>query len=220
MAKAAAAGLDVGAILSGLNQPLPLVRFQLLVQKAAEICQEVKTLGNNLLGAIEKEDNEAIALLRARHELVILGLAEAVRYAQWQEAIKSREGLEKSLASAAQRYIYYERLLGRKESEIKIPQLDTFDDKTLKSLWEMNFSAVEPFVEARYIDVNIDQNPETLFLTGGRKISRYESLELELLASAQRDQWMAAGISETGFVHESYSPVRCGNSTQSDWVRI
>src|SRR5260221_13866115 len=35
LARAAAAGLDVGAIVSGLNQPLPLVRFQYLVQKAA-----------------------------------------------------------------------------------------------------------------------------------------------------------------------------------------
>lgn len=34
LARAAAAGLDVGAIVSGINQPLPLVRFQLLVQKA------------------------------------------------------------------------------------------------------------------------------------------------------------------------------------------
>src|SRR5207249_248375 len=59
LAKAAAAGLDIGAVLSGVNQPLPLVRFQILVQKAAEICQEVKSLGNNLLSAIEKEDNEA-----------------------------------------------------------------------------------------------------------------------------------------------------------------
>ena len=38
LARAAAAGLDVGAIVNGLNQPLPLVRFQLLAQKAAEIC--------------------------------------------------------------------------------------------------------------------------------------------------------------------------------------
>ena len=58
LAKATAAGLDVGAIISGLNQPLPLVRFQFLIQKAAEVCQEVKSLGNNLLSAIEKEDNE------------------------------------------------------------------------------------------------------------------------------------------------------------------
>ena len=70
LARAAAAGLDVGAVVSGLNQPLPLVRFQLLVQKAAEICQEVKSLGSSLLAAIEKEDNEALAILRAQHERV------------------------------------------------------------------------------------------------------------------------------------------------------
>jgi hypothetical protein len=69
----AAAGLDVGAVVAGVNQPLPLVRFQLLVQKASETCQEVKSLGNNLLSAMEKEDNEALAILRAKHEKVILG---------------------------------------------------------------------------------------------------------------------------------------------------
>jgi hypothetical protein len=42
LARAAAAGLDVGAVISGINQPLPLVRFQVLVQKATEICQEVR----------------------------------------------------------------------------------------------------------------------------------------------------------------------------------
>src|SRR4030095_10732875 len=44
LARAAAAGLDVGAIVSGLSQPLPLVRFEFLIQKAAELCQEVKAL--------------------------------------------------------------------------------------------------------------------------------------------------------------------------------
>ena len=123
LAKAAAAGLDVGAIVSGINQPLPLVRFQLLVQKAAEICQEVKSLGNNLLSAIEKEDNEALALLRAKHERVILGLTEVVRYSQWQEAIKTREGLEQSLAIAIHRYTYYEKQLGKKITKSKFLNL-------------------------------------------------------------------------------------------------
>src|SRR5262245_23308077 len=47
--KASALGLDIGTVLSGADQPLPLVRFQVLIQKAAEICQEVKSLGNSLL---------------------------------------------------------------------------------------------------------------------------------------------------------------------------
>src|SRR5207249_3947501 len=48
LVRAAAAGLDVGAILSGLNQPLPLVRFQPLLQKASEIAQEAQSPGNAL----------------------------------------------------------------------------------------------------------------------------------------------------------------------------
>src|SRR6266568_89557 len=94
LARAAAAGLDVGAIVAGVNQPLPLVRFQLLVQKATEICQEVKSLGSNLLAAMEKQDNEALSILRARHERIILGLVEAVKYAQLQEAIKTAQRLD------------------------------------------------------------------------------------------------------------------------------
>ena len=65
---------------------LPLVRFQLLVAKATEICQEVKSLGANLLAAIEKQDNESLSLLRAQHENAILRLAEMVKYSQWQDA--------------------------------------------------------------------------------------------------------------------------------------
>ena len=47
------------AIVNGLNQPLPLVRFQLLVQKAAEVAERSKSLGNSLLAAMKKEDGEA-----------------------------------------------------------------------------------------------------------------------------------------------------------------
>ncbi|MGA9773952.1 MAG: insecticidal toxin protein [Blastocatellia bacterium] len=191
LAQAAAAGLDVGAIVSGANQPLSLVRFQVLVQKAAEICQEVKTLGNNLLSAIEKEDNEALAILRARHESVILGLAETVRYAQWQEAIKTREGLEKSLDNAAQRYVYYERQLGKQESEIQIPKLEKLDTNGLQS---MQFKQGEPEVKRRELEVDIfpglEGNP------AARKLSSYEVNEMILLEIADQFQ-LLAGINES-----------------------
>ncbi|OUL29490.1 insecticidal toxin protein [Nostoc sp. RF31YmG] len=185
LAKAAAAGLDVGTIISGINQPLPLVRFQFLVQKAAEICQEVKSLGNNLLSAIEKEDNEAFALLRAKHERVILGLAEAVRYSQWQEAIKSREGLEKSLAIAIQRYTYYERQLGKKDNEIQIPQLDALDTDGLEKL---KFKADEPEVKPRPIEIDIATGSAAdaaQALNGGKLLSSHEVRESLFLEGAQ-----------------------------------
>ena len=73
----------------------------------------MKSLGNNLLSAMEKEDGEALAILRAKHERVVMEMVEHVKYAQLQEAIKSKEGLLKSLALAVQRYTYYERQLGQ-----------------------------------------------------------------------------------------------------------
>lgn len=184
LAKAAAAGLDVGAIVSGANQPLPLVRFQFLVQKAAEICQEVKSLGNNLLSAIEKEDNEALAILRARHERVILGLAETLKYAQWQEAIKAREGLDKSLADAIQRYTYYERLLGKQDSDIKIPELDALD---LAALKKMKFKTGEPEVRPREIKTDIFAGDISIDIAGIH-MNAYEAAELGLIILAQIPQ--------------------------------
>ncbi|MEG4497020.1 toxin [Microcoleus sp. F10-C6] len=185
LARATAAGLDVGAVISGINQPLPLVRFQVLAQKATEICQEVKSLGNNLLSAIEKEDNEAIAMLRATHDRIILGLTETVKYAQWQEALKTREGLEQSLMNAAQRYIYYERQLGKKDNEIQIPQLDALD---IDSLNKLKFQSSEPQVGLRPIDIDIAADAAAQAaqaLSGGKLLSSHEVRESLFLEGAQ-----------------------------------
>lgn len=190
LARATAAGLDVGAIINGLNQPLPLVRFPLLVQKAAEICQEVRSLGSNLLSAMEKEDGESMAILRAKHERVVMEMVEHVRYAQVQEAIKSREALLKSLALAVQRYTYYERQLGRKAEEIvqSIPQLGDLDQESLD---KMKFAMKEPELAPREIEVDIAQN---LNESGGRVISSHEEQEMLKLKEARDEQDTAATL--------------------------
>jgi hypothetical protein len=190
LARAAAAGLDVSAIISGANQPLPLVRFQLLVQKAAEIIQEVKSLGNNLLSTMEKEDGEALAILRARHEGIVLEMVEDVKYGQLQEAIKSTEGLFKSLALAVQRYTYYERQLDKKTDEIEksIPELEELDKDRLA---KMKFAMEEPELAPREIEVDIAQG---LGGSGGKIISSHEMLEMETLAEARDLQDVVQGI--------------------------
>ena len=184
LARAAASGLDVGAIVNGINQPLPLVRFQLFVQKAAEICQEVKSLGNNLLSAMEKEDGEAMAILRAKHERIIMEMVEHVKYGQLQEAIKSREGLLKSLALAIQRYTYFERQLGKKPDEITkaIPELGELDKDNLE---KMKFAMKEPEINLREVEIDIAQD---LGSSGGRIISSHEAKEMEKQSIAQTTQ--------------------------------
>ncbi len=182
LARAAAAGLDVAATVSGANQPLPLVRFQVLVQKASEICQEVKSLGANLLSAFEKEDNEALAALRAGQERAILGLAEAVKYAQLQEAVKAREGLEASLAVARHRYTYYAKLLGAKDADIQLPDLDPLDEGGLSA---ENFQSAEPAVDMTDVTVDIAQD---LGSAGGHPVSSNEAEELDKLDTAHAIQ--------------------------------
>jgi hypothetical protein len=194
LARAAAAGLDVGAIVNGLNQPLPLVRFAFLVQKATEIAQEVKSLGNQLLSAMEKEDGEALALLRAKHERVVMQMVEQVKYAQLQEAIKAKEGLLKSLDLAVQRYTYYERQLGKKPDEIAkaIPQLGELDKD---SLAKMKFAMQEPALLPREIEVDIAQD---LGESGGKIVSSHEHEELQKQSLSRTIQDVIEGYVLTG----------------------
>jgi len=183
LVRAAAAGLDVAAITNGINQPLPLVRFASLAQKATELVQEVKALGAGMLAAIEKQDGEALALLRAGHERAALEFAEQARYGQLQEAVKSREALLRGLDLAVERYAFYERQLGRKDSEIyaAIPVLNDLDPAELSAL---NLKVAEPAVAGRVLDVDIA--PESAGAgPGGQLISRFEKMEANSLALAQ-----------------------------------
>ena len=187
LARAAAAGLDVSAIINGLNQPLPLVRSQLLLQKATEIVQEVKSLGNNLLSVMEREDGEALALLRAKHERVIMAMGEQIKYAQVQEAIKAKEALLTSLTSAVQRYAFFERQLGKKADEIEksIPQLGELDSASLE---KMKFSMREPAMGLRAIDIDIADDAFAAAagaFSGGHVLSSHEVRESLFLEGAQ-----------------------------------
>ena len=193
LARAAAAGLDVGAVVSGLNQPLPLVRFRLLVGRALEICQQVRSLGGELLSAIEKKDNEALAVLRSRQERVVLELAELVKYQAWQESVKSAEALEASLAAAVVRYTHYERLLGKQDSDIVIPELDELDTASLE---RMRLNAREPSMPTRTAKVQIAQT--VVAEAAGHQLAPEEAAELSKLSDAHDAQQAAAGLERDG----------------------
>ena len=112
LVKAAAAGIDIGSIVSGLNQPIGPVRCLILIQKALELCGEVRGLGNALLSALEKGDAEHLALVRQRHEIQIQQMAQEVRFLQWKSAQEATTSLLTSRATALERLHYYQRLLG------------------------------------------------------------------------------------------------------------
>src|SRR5260370_39130880 len=85
LVKAAAAGIDIGSIVSGLSQPIGPVRGQVLIQKAIELASEVRGLGNALLSALEKKDAEHMTVLRQDHEIKLQQLSQDVKFLQWRQ---------------------------------------------------------------------------------------------------------------------------------------
>lgn len=107
LVKAAAAGVDLSSVLSEITAELGHYRFQRLAQKAAELCGEVKALGDKLLASLEKKDAEEMALLRSTHEVQLLQAVREVRKKQIQEANETWAGLEQSKVMAEQKREYY-----------------------------------------------------------------------------------------------------------------
>ena len=199
LVRATAVGLDVSAVVSGLNQPLPLVRFETLAAKTTEICQIVISLSANLQATIEKQDGESLAFMRAQHENMLNTLNEMVKYAQWQSAIKTREGLQLSLANAVERYTYYQTMLGRSASDIQnaVPQLDAFDlSGTLdpSGLQNLNFQLSEPQMQVSAVDPDISTNSTSVSDGDIKTLSEHEVEELEKLSDARWSQITASGI--------------------------
>jgi hypothetical protein len=147
LVKAAAAGLDIGSIVSGLNQPLGPVRSPLLIQKALEIAGEVRSLGNALLAALEKGDAEHLALLRQSHEVQLQQMVQNVRFLQWQHAKETTQGLLKTRASALERYTYYLRLLNLTPDTTTTPATFSLDRRELR---EDNFDDAYNALVATY----------------------------------------------------------------------
>lgn len=116
LVKAAAQGLSIASVLNDLNAPMPNYRFYYLLQKALELCNELKSLGGAMLGAIEKKDNETITLLRAKHEGVMHNLVMEIKKKQLEDAQKNLESLLQNRKLPEARMQYYLKLSGLDES--------------------------------------------------------------------------------------------------------
>ena len=107
LVKAVAGGMDLSAALADLDAPLPLYRFAVLLQKANEVCNDVRSLGAALLVALEKKDAEALGLLRQTQEIRMQEAVKSLREQQIDEAKENLEGLKRSRAVVETRRDYY-----------------------------------------------------------------------------------------------------------------
>lgn len=111
LVRASAAGLDIGSILTDINAPLPSYRFMMMIQKATELCNEVKTLGTLMLSALEKKDAETFALLRSGQEIKLMDAILTVKQKQVEDAKSSIDILGKQKELILVRQNYYSSLL-------------------------------------------------------------------------------------------------------------
>lgn len=192
LVKAVAAGINTGSIVSGLNQPIGPVRSLLLIQKALELCAEVRSLGSALLSAIEKGDGERMALLRQGHEVKIQRMTQEVRFLQWKQAQESTESLLLSRASALERYRYYQRLLGLSPDINVAPDAfsldrrelteESFDEAYTALVGQYSKSLPTPGLPTlKLADANSPLTVADLLSEGQLYLSEKESLALNVL---------------------------------------
>ncbi|HWX17203.1 MAG TPA: neuraminidase-like domain-containing protein [Chthoniobacterales bacterium] len=123
LVRAAALGIDLGSVMGDIQAPLPAYRFSYMLQKALEMCNECRSFGGALLAALEKNDAEALAVMRSTHEVGILDLMHRVKVRQLDEANAQVDALNASRNTAGQRYGYYQTLNG--VSSATVPAVGT-----------------------------------------------------------------------------------------------
>ncbi len=188
LVKATAAGIDLNGMADGRTQPTTPARALLLLQKAQEICSEVKALGSAFLSAIEKKEAESLGLLRQAHESNSLRLAQDVRFLQWQETKSNTQALLKSREAVFQRFKQYQALIGRAESET-----DTYGTITLgnEEISENNFDTVYQAMVGKYVPA-ITFAKSAPINTGPLALSTQENTDLNVLLPQAHDKKMEA----------------------------
>ena len=109
--RAAAAGLDIGSVLSDISAPMPDYRFPVMLRQAQDACAAVNGLGQSILFALEKRDAEAFAALRSTHEMVAMDVLREVRVSQVEESQASLEASQRSRDVVELRRKYNQKLV-------------------------------------------------------------------------------------------------------------
>jgi hypothetical protein len=96
-----------GAGFSSVTPPAPIYRFAVYLQKAIELTNDVRSYGSLILSAMEKQDSETLAALRASQELDIQTRMLDVKTMAVTEAQDQITALQNQKAVAQIRYDFY-----------------------------------------------------------------------------------------------------------------
>ncbi|RXQ96058.1 hypothetical protein EO244_04240 [Ancylomarina salipaludis] len=127
--RARQAGLNIADVMALNKANQTDYRFQTLLQRALEICSEVKSLGSQLLSALEKGDTEYISVLRASHEKTLTEQVTKIKEKSIEEAEVAIEQVKLQQENTQFRESYYRK---KKKISGKEQQQLNFMDKAMK----------------------------------------------------------------------------------------
>jgi Tc toxin complex TcA C-terminal TcB-binding domain/Neuraminidase-like domain len=183
LVKAVAGGMDISSALADLNAPLPLYRFTPSLQKANEICSDVKALGSALLAALEKKDAETMALLRQTHELKVLEAVKTLKEMQVDEAKKNLEALQNQKKITETRRNYYrdiQRLTSQERLHIdKLGQSHTLQEAAQGVKLAASIISILPAINLGAS--GFGGTPHATFKIGGLELGQAAGLAADVL---------------------------------------
>lgn len=107
LVRATAAGVDLDSVLGdgpGSGSPY---RYTTLFASAMSAAADVRALGERMLAALQRRDDDALERLRAGNEFALESLVQDVRKAQVLESQRAREAIEQSMEAVQARVDYY-----------------------------------------------------------------------------------------------------------------
>lgn len=199
LAAAAAAGLDIKALVNGQAGPATQYRFNIMLNQALQLCGEIKALGSQLLSAYEKEDSEYISKLRANHEILLSDKVTRIREKSIEDAKIQIEQLNKQWEAIEFRQNFY--LSREKRIKKENEQLDLMDKALINQIIAQTIAlssgpiSLIPDIGAGLSGVF--GSPVFTFEYGGDKLSnttQIYSTAFNFLASIQNHKASKAGI--------------------------
>ena len=183
LVRAAASGLDISSVIAGLNAPTPYYRFNVLSQKATELAQEVRGLGNSLLQALEKKDAEALTLLRNELEIKVLNAVKDIKKLQINESKEQIEILKRTKKVTEERQKYYsgiQKIISKEQ--LNLDKLKEANDYQIASQIVRTIAGALRLIPEFHVGASgFGGSPKVVLQLGGSAISNATSIGADIL---------------------------------------
>ncbi|KAK6341644.1 hypothetical protein TWF696_008713 [Orbilia brochopaga] len=160
---------DLAIALGNQNGPLTRYRFEMRLNRAFELCNELRALAERFISAVERKEGEELNCLRARNATIIQNIILGIKQTQLTEAQQTLESLTISRNAQVAQLSYYLESIGESTSLIPSSTQD-------------------------WTDLKQDIGPIT---KDDLRMSTYEKSEMDLTTAASNLNLVAAGIDST-----------------------